>query len=102
MTTANVDDKEIQTDDAGRQYAITDETPTAYAVGMDNEGVLVIAFTEPVEPISENEINATEVAIKRKRTLQGDRVETLLTEEGYQEFDIKPALEFSVVDSNSK
>jgi hypothetical protein len=36
---------------------------------MDNEGVLVIAFTEPVEPISENEINATEVAIKRKRNL---------------------------------
>ena len=25
-----------------------------------------------------------------------------MTEEGYQEFDIKPALEFSVVDSSSK
>ena len=70
-----------------------------YVVGMSQESIIIIAFTTEVDLAEQNEIKNTEVAVVPKRTLQGDRTETLLTEEGYRQFDIKPALEFSVIDS---
>jgi len=78
------------------------EQPVPYIVGLDNAGVLTIGFTKKMQVPANLTANLTrikdeEVALRKLAA----RTETYLTESGYRDFDIRPALELEVIPSGA-